>query len=82
MITTSKLNNSIVFGLAIFLGPRAESRGAESGGLRIKADGRESRNTNTLTNKIITYMLTCANNFYYFHYNIDKLILSFFVDCQ
>ena len=53
MIATSKLNNSIVFSLAIFWGPRADEMGAEGWGPegrgpRIRAESRESRNTNTL----------------------------------
>ena len=40
MITTSKLNNGIVFSLAIFWGPRAE-------GLGVEDKGRGSRKTNT-----------------------------------
>ena len=45
VITTSKLNNNIAFGLAIFWGQRADEMGSEGRGAEDK--GRGSRNTNT-----------------------------------
>ena len=48
MTTTSKLSNSIVFSRAIFWRPRADEMGAKGRRPRIRAKGRESRNTNTL----------------------------------
>ena len=47
VITTSRLNTSIVFSHSIFWGTRADEMGPEGRGSRAEDKGRESRNTTT-----------------------------------
>ena len=68
MITTSKLNNSIVFSLAIFWGARVDKMGAEGQGPRAKGRG-----TQTL---IIIYLIVFSINDISFYVILSIIVRS------